>query len=93
MEQVNTLIIGAAVVTMNERFEVIRDGAVAVRDGKIVAVGPRDQMVAAYEAGETVECPGQYLLPGLVNAHTHAPMTLLRGLAWLCKMDLLRVVE
>ncbi len=59
----------------------IADGAVAVRAGRIVEVGPREALAARYAPAERIDLPGQLLMPGLVNAHTHAAMTLLRGLA------------
>ena len=60
---------------------VLEDHAVAVRDGVIEAVLPASGAAAAYPGYETVELPGHALIPGLVNAHTHAAMTLMRGLA------------
>ncbi len=55
--------------------------AVAVHEGAIVAVLPAAEARRRYQAGEHVPLPGHALLPGLVNAHNHNPMTLLRGLA------------
>ncbi|MEJ2750545.1 MAG: amidohydrolase family protein, partial [Anaerolineae bacterium] len=79
-EKVDFLLTGGTVVTMNEKYDVYVDGAVAVRGDSIVAVGPTAEIAAAYPAAETVDCTGQVIMPGLVNAHTHIPMTLLRGL-------------
>ncbi|HEX2906322.1 MAG TPA: amidohydrolase [Phototrophicaceae bacterium] len=81
MEKVETILTGGTVVTMNQQFDVIADGAVAIKDAKIVAVGGSAEIAAQYEAERVVDCAGQYIMPGLVNAHTHVPMTLLRGLA------------
>jgi 5-methylthioadenosine/S-adenosylhomocysteine deaminase len=60
---------------------VLEEHAVAVRDGRIEAVLPAAQAAAAYPGRATVDLPGHALIPGLVNAHTHAAMTLMRGLA------------
>ncbi len=60
---------------------VLTDHAVAVRNGEILAVLPIAEAHAAYRATETVSRPHSVLMPGLVNAHTHNPMTLLRGVA------------
>lgn len=60
---------------------VLEDHAVAVRDGVIVAVLPRHEARAAFTAREVVSRPNAALIPGLVNAHTHNPMVLLRGVA------------
>ena len=65
---------------MNGRYDVFEDGAVAVRGDSIVAVGPTEEMVKTYRAAEAVNCADTVIMPGLVNAHTHIPMTLMRGL-------------
>ena len=64
---------------MDGRDAVIPDGAVAIRDGAIAAVGPRAKVEKRFEARRTIDAGGGIVLPGFVNAHTHAPMTLLRG--------------
>lgn len=87
MEKVDTILTGGVVITMNTDFDVFFDGAVAVRGSEIVAVGAVAEINAAYEAAEVVDCQGQYVIPGLVNAHTHVPMTLLRGLADDLRLD------
>ncbi|MCP4427438.1 MAG: amidohydrolase, partial [Chloroflexi bacterium] len=79
-ERADTLLTGGTVIAMNEKFDVFTNGAVVVRGDNIVAVGPADEIAAAYEAAETIDCADQVIMPGLVNAHTHVPMTLLRGL-------------
>ena len=55
--------------------------AVAVRDGRILAVLPSGEARRSLEAERVVDLPGHVLIPGLINAHTHAAMTLMRGLA------------
>ncbi|MGQ0546579.1 MAG: amidohydrolase family protein, partial [Betaproteobacteria bacterium] len=60
---------------------VLEDHAVAVRGGVIEAVLPAAAAVAKYPAGETLDLPGHALIPGLVNAHTHAAMSLMRGMS------------
>lgn len=87
MEHVDKLLIGGVVVTMNQNYDVFPDGAIAVRGNTIVAVGPRETITAVYTAAETLDCSGQIIMPGLINAHTHAPMTLLRGLADDLRLD------
>ncbi|MEM7612419.1 MAG: TRZ/ATZ family hydrolase [Pseudomonadota bacterium] len=56
-------------------------GAVAVRDGRVLAVGEKTSITRDWNARETVERPGCLLTPGLINTHTHAAMTLMRGAA------------
>ncbi|MFQ5944111.1 MAG: amidohydrolase family protein, partial [Anaerolineales bacterium] len=62
-------------------FRLFPNGAVAVRDGEIVAVSHTQDLEAEFQAKSVVDCGGKVMIPGLINAHTHAPMTLLRGLA------------
>ena len=78
------LLTNAQVVTMDERFTIHRHGAVAIGGSEILAVG---EVEHEYEARETVDCRGRVVMPGLVNAHTHAPMTLLRGVADDLRLD------
>lgn len=59
----------------------LADHAVVVKDGAILAVLPTEQARAAYSATETVSRPRSVLIPGLVNAHAHNAMTLMRGVA------------
>jgi 5-methylthioadenosine/S-adenosylhomocysteine deaminase len=87
MERVDTILTGGIVVTMNQRFEIFMDGAVAINGSQLVAVGTSADIAKQYESDNTVSCEGQYILPGLVNAHTHVPMTLLRGLADDLRLD------
>jgi 5-methylthioadenosine/S-adenosylhomocysteine deaminase len=65
---------------MNASYDIFLEGAVAIRGDSIVAAGTTEDVKARYEANETVDCSGQVIMPGMVNAHTHVPMSLLRGL-------------
>jgi len=87
MTEVDAILTGGTVTTINDGFDLFSPGAVAVRAGVIEAVGPAEQILAAYIAGEVVDCRGCVVMPGLVNAHTHAPMTLLRGVADDLRLD------
>jgi 5-methylthioadenosine/S-adenosylhomocysteine deaminase len=69
---------------MDERFTAYEPGSVAIGGGRILAVG---DVPATYEALETIDCRGRVVMPGFVNAHTHAPMALLRGLADDLRLD------
>lgn len=80
MEQVDILLLNAMVVTMDGDFSIINDGGVAVRGCDIVAVGSSDELKARFDAAEFIDGRGRIVMPGLINAHTHVPMTLLRGL-------------
>ncbi|MGI9107428.1 MAG: amidohydrolase [Pyrinomonadaceae bacterium] len=72
---------GGTIVTMNERGDVIEDGAIAIERGRIVAIGKRADIDRNYAGRETIEARGRVVMPGLINGHTHVPMTLFRGLA------------
>src|SRR5712692_5645870 len=78
------LLTNATVLTMDEKFTMYQSGRVAIAGDSIAAVGPDAD---AYAAAETIDCLGRVVMPGLVNAHTHVPMTLLRGLADDLRLD------
>ena len=78
------LLTNAHVVTTDDAFRIWQPGAVAITGNTIVEVGELD---ARYQAAERIDCGGRVVMPGLVNAHTHAPMTLLRGLADDLRLD------
>ncbi|HSM72224.1 MAG TPA: amidohydrolase family protein [Anaerolineales bacterium] len=86
-QQVDTLFINAHILTMDEELTQYNPGALAVMGDGIVAVGPEAEIKKEYTAKETVDCEGKVLMPGLVNAHTHVPMTLLRGIADDLRLD------
>ncbi len=79
--RVDLIVSGGTVVTMDAQRRVIEDGAVAVADGRIVAVGKRGEVVGRYAARGVIDARGGAIIPGLVNGHTHIPMTLFRGIA------------
>jgi len=87
MTQVDLILTGGTVVTMDKQRQVFRPGAVAIHGTDIVAVGPPDEIEATYQAAETVPCTDKIIMPGLVNTHTHVPMSLLRGLADDLRLD------
>lgn len=69
------------IATQNENREILRDGAIAVTGKKIDAIGPRSKMDSEYNPARKRDLGRAMLLPGLINTHTHLPMTLLRGMA------------
>jgi 5-methylthioadenosine/S-adenosylhomocysteine deaminase len=85
--QVDTILAHGTVITMDDTFTLINDGAVAIRGDAIAAIGPTDQILRDHMADEIVDCHHCAIMPGLVNAHTHVPMTLLRGLADDLRLD------
>ena len=69
----------AYVVTMDGKKEIFEDGVVVVKDGRIAAVGPAN-IAARYRADKTIDAAGDIVMPGMINTHTHASMTVFRGL-------------
>ena len=65
----------------DDQSRVIEDASLAVRDGIIVAIGPAADVDPMVDADRVIDARGHVLMPGLVNLHTHLPMTLLRGVA------------
>ena len=75
-----TLILSAMwVLPMVPRGTALKDYAVVIQDGRIAEVCPREDALTRYPDAEHQAFPSHALLPGFVNAHTHAAMTLLRG--------------
>jgi 5-methylthioadenosine/S-adenosylhomocysteine deaminase len=87
MQSADVLLTNGLIVTMNALGEVITQGAVAIKGCDIVAVGPVDKISAQWEAPDVMDCNGAAILPGLINAHAHVPMSLLRGLADDLRLD------
>ncbi|HLY19376.1 MAG TPA: amidohydrolase family protein [Bryobacteraceae bacterium] len=69
------------VVTMDPQRRVIEDGAIAIRGQRILAAGPKAEIERRYEARQHLDRPDAILAPGLINTHTHAAMSLFRGIA------------
>jgi 5-methylthioadenosine/S-adenosylhomocysteine deaminase len=80
-QRADLLVTGGTVLTMDRAGTVIPNGAVAIAGGRIVAVGPRAEIQRRYRGARTIDATGRAIMPGLVNTHTHAAMSLLRGLA------------
>ena len=78
-QSADLIVTNAHVVTMNARKDVIEQGAVIIKDARIIAVGPA-ALADRYTAPKTIDAGGDLVLPGMINTHTHAPMTVFRGL-------------
>ncbi|MCV2873893.1 amidohydrolase [Defluviimonas sp. WL0050] len=78
--RVETLIINARILTMDAAFTEIADGALAIAGGRIAALGPK-AAAEGVTADRVIDAKGGLVLPGLINTHCHAAMTLFRGLA------------
>ncbi len=80
-DRIDLVVLGDYVVTMDNAGTVYEKGAIAIDQNLIVAVGPADDVLADYAADQTLDGTDRIVLPGLVNGHSHAAMTLLRGVA------------
>jgi 5-methylthioadenosine/S-adenosylhomocysteine deaminase len=78
---VDLIIKGGTIVTMDGSRRVIENGSVAVKNGRVVAVGSMTELDRNYGSSEIINATGKVVIPGLINGHTHVPMTLFRGLA------------
>jgi 5-methylthioadenosine/S-adenosylhomocysteine deaminase len=81
MKQVDLLVLGGTLVSMDKERRIVLDAGIAIVGGRIVAVGSRRDISGTYTAPQTVNADGRLIVPGLINGHTHIPMTLFRGLA------------
>jgi len=81
VKSIDLLITNGSDLTMDPQGTPIEKGAVAVSGDHIVEVGKEDALTASYQAAKTIDARGGIIMPGLINAHTHAAMTCFRGLA------------
>ena len=81
MEQVDTLLLGRWVIPVEPEGKVYDHHAIAIRDGRIVEILPTAEVRTKYHSDVTLNLENHALLPGLINTHTHAAMSLFRGLA------------
>jgi 5-methylthioadenosine/S-adenosylhomocysteine deaminase len=86
-DNIDILLTNAIVLTMDEEFTQYDPGAIAIDSDSIIAVGTDTEIRRAYTASQVIDCEGMVVMPGLINAHTHVPMTLLRGLADDLRLD------
>ena len=78
-ERADIIVTNALVVTMNAEREVFSPGAVVIRGERIVAVGPAAE-ARKFKASRTIDAAGDIVMPGMINTHTHAAMSVFRGL-------------
>ncbi len=80
-DRIDLIVKGDYVVTMDAAGTVYEQGAIAVDEGLILAIGPANDIEAEYSAKEVLQSDNRIVMPGLINGHSHAAMTLLRGVA------------
>jgi 5-methylthioadenosine/S-adenosylhomocysteine deaminase len=82
VELVDTLVTNAHLFTMaGQGVGYVADGAVAVRDSRIVAAGPTPDLTARYQANDLIDATNCAVLPGMVDAHMHTSLAIIRGVA------------
>jgi 5-methylthioadenosine/S-adenosylhomocysteine deaminase len=81
MQNADLLITGGTLLTMNPGRAVIEDGAIAISGDTIRAIGKRTDITSNFHAPRSIDARGALILPGLINGHAHAAMSLFRGLA------------
>lgn len=79
--EIDLIIDGDHIVTMDADRSLIRDGAIAVDDGLIIAIGTQNEIHSQFSARQTLAGRNRVVMPGLINGHGHAAMTLMRGMA------------
>jgi 5-methylthioadenosine/S-adenosylhomocysteine deaminase len=89
------LVRGGVAVTMDRKRRVIQDAGVAVEDGRVIAVGPADDVSRGFAADEVVDTRGCIVMPGLICSHTHLYGIALRGSALNIKppSDFLQILQ
>ncbi len=81
MRHCDTLLHAACIVTQDDQRRIIENASLAIDKGLIADIGPTAELQQRWQASETLQHEDKLVLPGLINAHTHAAMTFLRGLA------------
>ena len=79
--QVDILLLHGTIITVDSDNSTYPDGYILVKDGVITGIGPYSKEIESTDAKERIDATGKIIIPGLINAHTHAAMTLFRGLA------------
>jgi len=81
MKEVDFLISGGVMLTLDESNTLIHDGAVAMEGSEIAAVGTAESIASAFKGRRVIDARGSLVMPGLINGHNHAAMTCFRGIA------------
>ncbi len=87
MKKADWILRNAIVITMDDDYQIFEPGALVIIADSIVAVGNEENIIETYKSDDVIDCKRKILMPGLINAHTHVPMTLLRGLADDLRLD------
>ena len=69
------------IITCNLNFDIIRNGFIGITNGRIQRIGPAEKIKPQDKSAQIIDAQGGFIVPGLINTHTHLPMTIFRGLA------------
>ncbi len=86
-EKIDLLVDGGTIVTMDSSRDILENGAIAIRGERILDIGASADIRKRYDSRRVIPAKGRIVLPGLINTHSHAPMSLLRGVADDLKLD------
>ncbi len=78
---ISTIITHATILTMDAEHRIIENGAIAIQGDAIIAIGATDTILQKYNSDELINADNCIVIPGLINAHSHIPMTYFRGVA------------
>lgn len=81
MQKVDIFIKNGLIVTVNEKMEIIENGAIAIKNNRILKIGKTELLEEEYTSDKIFDASSKIVMPGLINAHSHIPMTYFRGLA------------
>ncbi len=78
---IDLIIKNGIILTIDKKNTIIKNGAIAIDKDKIVDIDSTEKIIKKYQSREIINANNKIVMPGLINAHTHLPMTLFRGLA------------
>jgi 5-methylthioadenosine/S-adenosylhomocysteine deaminase len=81
LTSVSTIVKNALILTMDGSHSMIENGSIAIRGNEIIAIGTTEDILAEYTSPQTMDASDCIVIPGLINAHTHIPMSYFKGLA------------
>jgi 5-methylthioadenosine/S-adenosylhomocysteine deaminase len=85
--KVDTILHNACILTMDTAYQIFFPGAIAIQNDQIIGVGDESSILHDFSTDHLINCDQKVVMPGFINAHTHVPMTLLRGLADDLRLD------
>ncbi|RPI88269.1 MAG: amidohydrolase [Chloroflexi bacterium] len=80
MNSVDLLLVNALIVTQDDRRTILPNAAIAINAGRIVALGPTEELIPVYQAKETIDLSGKIIFPGMINTHDHLFQVATKGL-------------